>query len=399
MIKSITLKNFFSFKDCTINLEGDENVLVGVNASGKTNLFKAIKLLKEGITGKGFLDTVIGWGGFDEIANHSMPKDSLIELTYDLQASFLSKYGYQFEQESKVLYSLSFRKSPGSQNFSLIETLNYHKKGGAKFLLAEAMHGQGYFRELNTYDDSISSSNSYSFDPRVSIFKLVSDPDRYAAQMAFRNAVESIDLYSDFDVSEDGIMRLTFPQLNQEKLSSRGDNLCAVLNSVESQSLSAYNDIKSNLKSVNEHFRDLKVKAIGGRFSLEIEEDTLDRTVGAIHISDGTLRFLCLMAILYNPNRGGLICIDEPELGLHPDMIMNLHNAIGVAAKTSQVILATHSPILLDLVNVENIRVFEKDDTNATVVNQFSSDQFKEWKGTFLPGDLWMKGHLGGTRW
>ena len=105
------------------------------------------------------------------------------------------------------------------------------------------------------------------------------------------------------------------------------------------------------------------------------------------------------MAVLYNPNRGKLICIDEPELGLHPDMILTLHKAIEFASQTSQVILATHNPLLLDLVAVENIRVFEKDESNSTIVNQFSSEQFKEWKGEFLPGDLWTKGHLGGTRW
>jgi predicted ATPase len=116
-------------------------------------------------------------------------------------------------------------------------------------------------------------------------------------------------------------------------------------------------------------------------------------------ISDGTLRFLCLMAIFYNPNRGEVIFIDEPELGLHPDMINTLYRAIELAAETSQIIISTHSAHLLDYFKLKNVRVFEKDENNATEVEQFSEEDFKGWYKQFNPGQMWRAGDIGGKRW
>jgi predicted ATPase len=105
------------------------------------------------------------------------------------------------------------------------------------------------------------------------------------------------------------------------------------------------------------------------------------------------------MAIFYNPNRGDIICIDEPEVGLHPDMINTLYRAIEYAAKTSQVIISTHSAHLLDYFKLENIRVFEKDEHNATIVEQYGKADFEGWYKQFNPGEMWRAGDIGGNRW
>ena len=130
-----------------------------------------------------------------------------------------------------------------------------------------------------------------------------------------------------------------------------------------------------------------------------LEEDGLNRAVSPIHISDGTLKFLCLMTILYNPYRGILVCIDEPELGLHPDMINTLYEAIEFAARTSQIIVSTHSSHLLNYFEIEQVRVFEKDENNATIVNQFSKELFAGWQQKFQLGKAWREGVIGGKRW
>ena len=71
MIKSIRLQNFFGFQDCTINLEKGENVLVGINGSGKSNFFKAIQILQYGLREKSFLNELLltEWGGPEQVIN------------------------------------------------------------------------------------------------------------------------------------------------------------------------------------------------------------------------------------------------------------------------------------------------------------------------------------------
>ena len=119
-----------------------------------------------------------------------------------------------------------------------------------------------------------------------------------------------------------------------------------------------------------------------------------------LHISDGTLRFLLLLSILYNPDRGTLVCLDEPEIGLHPDMINTIAEGIKYAAQTgTQMFIATHSPLLLNAFDLEDILIFEKDENNKSIVKTKSEEDFADWQGKFLAGQMWLRGQLGGTRW
>ncbi len=79
-----------------------------------------------------------------------------------------------------------------------------------------------------------------------------------------------------------------------------------------------------------------------------------------------------------NHNRGRLICIDEPEVGLHPDMILGITNAIKEASGETQFIIATHSENILSNFELENIRVFEKNENNETTIVEFSKEDLRD---------------------
>jgi predicted ATPase len=137
-----------------------------------------------------------------------------------------------------------------------------------------------------------------------------------------------------------------------------------------------------------------------GKTLLSLKEKNLERAITIEHISDGTLRFLLLMSIFYNPERGRIICLDEPEIGLHPDMINAVCKGIQYAAQHgTQVIVATHSPLLMNGFVLEDLLVFEKDQQNNTIVAAKSEDEFEGWEGDFLVGQMWLRGQIGGTRW
>lgn len=123
----------------------------------------------------------------------------------------------------------------------------------------------------------------------------------------------------------------------------------------------SYDKIEGLLQSINPNFKDISFDFIGSKSLLVLREKNLTRSVPVEHISDGTLRYLLLISILYNPERGSLICIDEPETGLHPDMINTVSQAIKYASQNgSQLIIATHSPILLNQFDLDDIWIFEK---------------------------------------
>lgn len=186
---------------------------------------------------------------------------------------------------------------------------------------------------------------------------------------------------------------------SEKKLFSDGSNLPQILNTLKINYIKNFKVIRKKLNEVNENFNDINFNFIGGNIELMLEEKGLNKSIHVTNLSDGTLHYLCLLSIFLNPERGSLICIDEPELGLHPDMILNIANAIKEVSEETQFVIATHSENILNAFDLENILVFEKDRNNESIVNQFTEKDFEEWYEEFTTGQMWRQGDLGGNRW
>jgi predicted ATPase len=400
MIKSIRLQNFFGFQDCTINLEKGENVLVGINGSGKSNFFKAIRLLQEG--NNGILKNLLlkDWGGLQKVGfierqNNSIKQtDNKITVSteFDFENNGLQKKRFEATPINNLLTYILSIDPLSAFNYNVFEkvianteiskrTLLENKKGTVKFFNIET--NQFSETKLFTPDELALGESAFGL-----------------ADVAFIHFFcGEILNYSLFDTSKNSKIRSAVQPTADEHLEEDGANLTQLLHSLNLNDKTSFKQIVASLKKVNEKFDNIDFNLFSNNIELLLEEHEMNRSLPASNISDGTLRFLCLMAILYNPNRGNVICIDEPELGLHPDMINTLAEAIHYAAETSQIVISTHSPELLNHFNVENIRVFEKDENNATVVNQYEIEQFDTFMNKYMPGQLWRQGHLGGNRW
>ena len=120
----------------------------------------------------------------------------------------------------------------------------------------------------------------------------------------------------------------------------------------------------------------------------------------ATRLSDGTLRYLCLLAILCDPDPPPVICIEEPELGLHPDILPKLADLLIEASQRTQLIVTTHSDILVDAMTdrPEAVVVCEKHN-GCTRMRRLGKDKLAVWLEQYRLGQLWLKGELGGTRW
>src|SRR5690606_24023930 len=117
-------------------------------------------------------------------------------------------------------------------------------------------------------------------------------------------------------------------------------------------------------------------------------------------LSDGSLRFLCLLALLCDPAPPPLICIEEPEIGLHPDLLNRVARLLIEASKRTQIIVTTHSDLLIDAFSErpEDVVVFEKHD-GATRMKRLDEAELASWLEEYRLGELWTRGRIGGTRW
>ena len=151
-------------------------------------------------------------------------------------------------------------------------------------------------------------------------------------------------------------------------------------------------------KAVYSDAQDFDVMIEGGTVQIFVQEERFN--VPATRLSDGTLRYLCLLAILFDPAPPPLICIDEPELGLHPDLVNHVADAIKFAGQRTQLIITTHSAALVDAFtdDPEAVLVCEKSQA-CTTLQRLNEEKLKPWLQKYRLGALWTSGEIGGNRW
>lgn len=403
MIKEIILTDFFAFKGKnSIRLNPGLNLLLGINGSGKTSFLNAFRLLFEGIVGMGFEKLFQEmWGGFDAVANANDAMEvSRIELSFVFDKDKLSQPFVDYRFENDVIYTIGIRRR-ASVGYMLDERITCIHNGEEQVCLesdqAQGKVMSGYFSSMGTalsyekLDDSISD--------RELIVRQIGPSKRYLYLYSIRQAVLSFALYSSFDTSIGSKIRKSVEFTSDTRLREDGTNLAQLLNIFKNENQMVFERIEKSFRKINPGFVDLNFNNFGARLYMSLREKNMRHSIGMEHLSDGTLRYMLLACILMNPVRGGFIGVDEPEGRLHPDMINSIADMLKEASKDSQLIIATHSPLLLNLFELEDILVFEKNADNVATVKHVYEEDFEDWEGEFLPGQMWIHGVIGGKRW
>jgi predicted ATPase len=129
-----------------------------------------------------------------------------------------------------------------------------------------------------------------------------------------------------------------------------------------------------------------------------LHEDGLRTPVPGTRVSDGTLRFLALLAVLLSPGAASLVCIEEPELGLHPDALAILAELLVEASQQTQVVVTTHSDALVSALteHADSVLITEPGPT-GTELRRLESEKLQHWLSKYRLGDIWRMGKLGGN--
>lgn len=178
--------------------------------------------------------------------------------------------------------------------------------------------------------------------------------------------------YPGFDVSRYSIIRTQPNDIEPSTiLSQRGENLASVLHEILTRH--AFRDERDNLLNFLhvaypffENISPETVPGMKGKVLLKWHESDLPKPIEVWELSDGILRFLCLGAVLCNPQPPPLVCIDEPELGFHPRLIPIIGDMIKSAAEKTQLIITTHCPELLNCFNLDDIAVMIRENGKST---------------------------------
>lgn len=400
MIKELIIRDFFSFKgEHTIELNKGINILVGVNGSGKTSFLNAIDMLYEGIAGGGLSALFRQWGSYNAIVNACGElKPECFSVTYVFDADALKKVVSASPFKKDVYYKITVFPIGDGTTYTLCETLYSEDSKGKKktFSYLEFRNGIGQISvrtksgiEVEKYDGGMLSAQEL-------VLRQITDPQRYLPSFVVREAISAIAGYSKFNFDK---IRQPAEANDIKRLINTGENLSQLLSNLNNNYTFQYEKIRECLSDINPNFTGIGYNVFGSRLYISLREKNLSHAIDALHISDGTLKYLLLLSIFHNPERGKLIDIDEPESCLHPDMIRSVAKMMKNAAKTSQIIVATHSALLLNAFELDDILVFEKNDRNETQIKRYSEDDFENREDELLPGQLWLNGEIGGKRW
>jgi len=398
-ITRIKAKNWKNFRNVDVRL-GERAFLVGPNASGKSNLIEAVGLLKA--APKDLTAPIRQGGGVGDWLWKGQDTDSTVEIevvVYYPQGIMPLRYRLSFTrvgQRMQLVDEAIENERPTSAGEKDVYFFYRYQRGRPVLNVrpvSEAHAGTGEERTRR-------SLQREDLNLEQSVLSQRKDPDQYPELTYLAEQFARMELYREWGLGRRTPARI--PQkadLPEDFLEEDVSNLGLVLNDLQHRA-GMKELMLEKLRLFADGISDISTRIHGGTVQVFLHEKGLSQPVPATRLSDGTLRYLCLLVILCHPTPPPLVCIEEPELGLHPDVLHPVAELLIEASRRTQLIVTTHSDVLVSALTEvpESVLVCEHDDTGSHL-HRLNKDQLKDWLEKYTLGELWRMGEIGGSRW
>jgi predicted ATPase len=390
LIKHIKVSGLLSFGAQGIDLSMNNlTVLIGPNGSGKSNLLEVLALLKA--APRNLPEPVKEMGGVREWLwkDKSAPKEATLDVV-------IANLDPKRSEKMDLRHVLSIRDHGGRFEVAdeRIENRKRHAGKSQVFFHYRFQRGSPVLQDFGNKKRMLKRQE---VRPEESILSQVKDPGRYPVLAYLQKEYEDIKLFRNWSFGPSASLRVEqSTHSRNDFLNDGGDNLPLVLSNILSR---VRPELLEALGKLYEGITDLSFQISGGNLLLFLVESG-GREIPATRLSDGTLRYLCLLAILLHPDPPALIAIDEPELGLHPDVIPTVAELLVRASERTQLVVTTHSRMLVDALGDDPSRVVvcEQRDRESHF-ERLGKVALSKWLKDYSLGDLWSIGQLGGNRW
>ncbi|MDR2446205.1 MAG: AAA family ATPase [Treponema sp.] len=385
-IEKICLKNFKVFQDIEIKNIPDFCVVVGANGVGKSTLFDVFGFLKDCLT-HNVTKALQSRGGFKEVVSRDHEKENIaIELQYRTEIN---------NKDRLVTYILEI----GNENNRPVihhEILRY-KRGeyGSPFHFLDFKNGKGYAinneEDFDKTDEELKREEQH-LESDILAVKGVGQFQRFIAANTFRQMIENW-YVSDFHIeAARGSKDISGPS---EHLSANGDNLQLFANELYENNREIFNVILGKMKKRVPGIGDISPESTtDGRLLLKFQDGSFKDPFIDKYVSDGTMKMFAYLVLLYDPRPHPLLCVEEPENQLYPQLMMELAEEFrAYAYRGGQVFVSTHSPDFLNALKLEELIWLAKRNGYASVYRAQDDEQLKAYmdEGDQM-GYLWKHG-------
>jgi predicted ATPase len=360
---------------------GSLNILIGPNAGGKSNLLRSLEILSA--SARGELEKYVQReGGMEPLVwDGSAPViEFLIELSRQDNIPIGSRYALALMRLGKTsAYQIGY------------ESLDDFGASSSKWI----GRSRGHTVLLNEEQREIGLTNTSEVETMLSAVGGPLSPSRRVKEI--QEKLASWTVHQNLNTSRESVIRMPSVATISKRVAPEAENLISVLHTLYSSDRDFEREVDAAMGAA---FGDEYVKLVfppdaDQRVQLRIRWRSLKREQSAADLSDGTLRFLFLLAVLGNPNPPPMIAIDEPDTGLHPGMLPIIAEYATAAATRAQVILTTHSPAFLD--------AFRESTPTITVVGSaegkthlqvLSGEKLAYWLKQYTLGEIFKTGEL-----
>lgn len=387
-IESISIKNFRVFQDVVIKDIPSMAVFVGANGSGKSTLFDVFGFLRDSLV-HNVKSALINRGGFNEVVSRGNKGPISFEVKFregldGPLATYSLAIGLHEGLPAVVKEQLKYRRGQRGQPWKFLD----FKLGEGQAVVNESEYGKPA-AEMKREPQKLESND-------ILAIKGLGQFEKFKIIASFRKLIENWHV-SDFHISD---ARPSQDAGVAEHLSTRGDNLALVAQHIYENHGDLFNQILEKMKKRVPGVKNVQaVSTEDGRMVLKFHDGSFKDPFIARYVSDGTIKMFAYLVLLHDPKPYPLLCVEEPENQLYPQLLTELTEEFrDYARRGGQVFVSTHSPEFLNHIQLEEIYWLEKDNGYTKIHKASESKLLANLvKEGDTPGTLWKQGLFEGA--
>ncbi|MBI5116527.1 AAA family ATPase [Candidatus Poribacteria bacterium] len=361
---SVKIQGYRPFRDF-LAFFGPLEIFVGANGAGKSSLFEFLRFLRNSV--RQDVPPEIVTGSIGQLIFH-IPGPERFWWSLELDSGKKIPIQYQGELMGPVGRThVSFERVQSSKPLD--------PQFEERYLFMNIRERRGVVqdpesRKLKKQEISLKRPNQLALSAMTN--------PAMTTLYSLREYIEGWRFYSSFNIANEKI-RKSVPIEQEPVLHEDAGNLSSLLHYLMTEHRPVFEELQQHLRSAIPGFRGLTVKARGGPGEVIAfwQEEGIDRDLSLADLSDGILRLICWTALSLQPNPPSLICIDEPDQGVHPRTLPILAGLFEKACDRTQIFLATHASYFLMQFDISRIAVFRKESGEALFIRPKDSEVLK----------------------
>ena len=376
-INHLRIKGFRRLYDIDLEMRSPM-VVIGANGVGKTSLLDAISLLSASAEGK-LNSSLNEMGGIANLL--TADKADELSLLVDMKVPHYAPLKYEIHIVPKgQSYAISRemlsqdrgRTGPFKHIDSQYGDVRYFEIEGGKLVRPTWEH--------NPFETSLSQ-----------VPKMFHEPEE------LRRILSSATLYHVLDVRPRAPVKLPQPMKPAELPGKDGEDIVPLLYYLRESSRDCYDAIEDALRSAYPGFENLGFPPVAaGMLAMTWKDKNFKKPMYMNQLSEGTLRFLWLVSLLQSPGLSTITMIDEPEVSLHPELLLLLADLLREASKRTQIIIATHSDSLIRFLRPDEVVVMDINEDGCASAAWADKLDLEKWLSDYTLDEVWRMGRMGG---